>query len=73
MCKVLSTGKCTKSTHSLPVTEGYLYKTTLHIYFNTVYMHMIYLVYYFLCGLVIRIPGCRSSGPGSIPGDISIF
>jgi hypothetical protein len=21
-----------------------------------------------LCGLVVRVPGCRSRGPGSIPG-----
>jgi hypothetical protein len=25
-----------------------------------------------LCGLVIRVPGCRSRGPGSIPGATRI-
>jgi hypothetical protein len=26
-----------------------------------------------LCGLVVRVPGYRSRGPGSIPGTITFF
>jgi hypothetical protein len=30
-----------------------------------------YYYYYCLCGLVVRVPGYRSSGPDSIPGATS--
>jgi hypothetical protein len=36
------------------------------------FLHIFYLFYFllivFACGLVVRVPGYRSRGPGSIPG-----